>query len=214
VKLASRIAGVDEAGRGPLAGPVFAAAVILDSRRPIRGLADSKLLTPAEREVLMPRICARALAWSVAWADCEEIDSLNILGATHLAMRRALLRLPIAPTRVKVDGDRPPLAVWLGFECPIETVVGGDASVPAISAASILAKVWRDALMRRLDGCYPGFQLAAHKGYATPEHLLALRRHTPSPIHRRSFAPVRVALKRRLRADGLRLKAGRKWHDV
>jgi ribonuclease HII len=208
VKCSQRIAGVDEAGRGPLAGPVFAAAVILDPRRRIRGLADSKQLSPEERESLMPRICARAIAWSVAWADCEEIDALNILGATHLAMRRALLRLPIAPTRVRVDGDRPPIAVHLGFECVIETVIGGDACVPAISAASILAKVWRDALMRRLDGCYPGFELASHKGYATPQHLLALRRHTPSPIHRRSFAPVRKALERRLRAEGRRLKAG------
>jgi ribonuclease HII len=195
-----RIAGVDEAGRGPLAGPVFAAAVILDWRRPIRGLADSKQLTREEREALAPRICARAVAWSVAWADCEEIDALNILGATHLAMRRALLRLPIAPTRVRVDGDRPPVVVHLGFECPVETIIGGDASVPAISAASILAKVWRDALMRRLDGCYPGFELAAHKGYATPDHLLALRKRVPSPIHRRSFEPVRRAFARRRRA--------------
>lgn len=197
MKFAQRVAGVDEAGRGPLAGPVFAAAVILDARRPIAGLADSKQLTPEQREELRPRICARALAWSVAWADCEEIDALNILGATHLAMRRALLRLPISPTRVRVDGDRPPLAGRLGFDCPIETVVGGDASVPAISAASILAKTWRDALMLQLDGCYPGFAFAAHKGYATPEHLMALRTHVPSPIHRWSFAPVRAAWKRR-----------------
>lgn len=202
-----RIAGVDEAGRGPLAGPVFAAAVILDVRRPIRGLRDSKQLDPEEREALAPRICERALAWSVAWADCEEIDALNILGATHLAMRRALLRLPIAPTRVRIDGDRPPLTGSLGFECPVETVIGGDATVPAISAASILAKVWRDAAMCRLDACYPGFELAAHKGYATPEHLLALRRRVPSPIHRRSFAPVRDAVERWLRAEARRLRS-------
>jgi ribonuclease HII len=190
MKPVARIAGVDEAGRGPLAGPVFAAAVILDARRPIRGLADSKVLTPEEREVLAPRICARALAWSVAWADCEEIDSLNILGATYLAMRRALLRLPVAPTRIRIDGDRAPHVERLGFTCTVQTVVGGDARVPAISAASILAKTWRDALMRRLDACYPGFALAEHKGYATPEHLQALRLRPPSPIHRRSFAPV------------------------
>jgi ribonuclease HII len=191
VKLHRRIAGVDEAGRGPLAGPVFAAAVILDRSRPIRGLADSKQLTPEEREELAPRICARALAWAVAWADCEEIDSLNILGATHLAMRRALLRLPVMPTRIRVDGDRPPCVLHLGFDCVVETIVGGDATVPAISAASILAKTWRDALMRRLDECYPGYAFAAHKGYATPEHLEALRFRPPSPVHRRSFAPVR-----------------------
>jgi ribonuclease HII len=190
MKPVPRIAGVDEAGRGPLAGPVFAAAVILDPRRRIAGLADSKALTPEARDILAPRICARALAWSVAWADCEEIDSLNILGATYLAMRRALLRLPVAPTRIRIDGDRAPHLERLGFECKVQTVVGGDASVPAISAASILAKTWRDALMRRLDLCYPGFALAEHKGYATPEHLQALRLRAPSPIHRMSFAPV------------------------
>lgn len=190
MKPVPRIAGVDEAGRGPLAGPVFAAAVILDPRRRIPGLADSKALTPEEREILAPRICARSLAWSVAWADCEEIDSLNILGATYLAMRRALLRLPVAPTRIRVDGDRAPHLARLGFSCAVQTVVGGDARVPAISAASILAKTWRDALMRRLDTCYPGFALAEHKGYATPEHLQALRLRPPSPIHRMSFAPV------------------------
>jgi ribonuclease HII len=190
MKAVARVAGVDEAGRGPLAGPVFAAAVILDPCRRIRGLADSKELTPEERERLAPRICARAVAWSVAWADCEEIDELNILGATYLAMRRALLRLPVAPTRIRIDGDRAPRMTQLGFACKVETIVGGDARVAAISAASILAKTWRDALMRRLDGCYPGFALAEHKGYATPEHLRALRRLPPSPIHRRSFAPV------------------------
>jgi len=185
------IAGVDEAGRGPLAGPVVAAAVILDPRRRIEGLADSKLLAPETREALAPRIRARAVAWAVAWADCEEIDALNILQATLLAMRRALLALPIAPTHVRVDGDRMPHLADLPLVCSIEAIVGGDRTVASISAASILAKTYRDALMRWLDGCYPGFDFAQHKGYATPAHLEALRLLPPSPVHRRSFAPVR-----------------------
>ncbi len=185
------VAGVDEAGRGPLAGPVVAAAVILDPRRRIHGLADSKLLTPQEREALAPRIRARSIAWAVAWADREEIDALNILQATLLAMRRALLALPIAPNHVQVDGNRTPRLADLPFDCTAEAIVGGDRTVAAISAASILAKTHRDALMRRLDGCYPGFDFAAHKGYATPAHLDALRTLPPSPMHRRSFAPVK-----------------------
>lgn len=190
----ARIAGVDEAGRGPLAGPVVAAAVILDPRRPIDGLADSKLLEPSEREQLAPVIRSRSLAWAVAWSDCDEIDSLNILQATFLAMRRALLRLPIRPTHVQVDGNRAPRLTDLPLACQVETIVGGDATVAAISAASILAKVHRDQLMARLDGCYPGFGFSVHKGYPTPAHLAALRASLPSPIHRRSFAPVREAL--------------------
>ncbi len=185
------IAGVDEAGRGPLAGPVVAAAVILDLRRPIAGLADSKVLAPEEREVLAPRIRARALAWAVAWADHDEIDSLNILQATHLAMRRALLGLPVHPGHVQVDGPSPPCLADLPFRCTVEAIVRGDALVAAISAASILAKTSRDAMMRRLDACYPGFGLAGHKGYGTPAHLEALRGRLPSPIHRRSFAPLK-----------------------
>jgi ribonuclease HII len=187
------IAGVDEAGRGPLAGPVVAAAVILDSRRRIDGLADSKLLTPEAREALAPRIRARAIAWAVAWADREEIDALNILQATLLAMRRALLALPVAPTHVRIDGDCAPHIGDLPLTCTVEAIIGGDRTVAAISAASILAKTYRDALMRRLDGCYPGFDFAQHKGYATRAHLTALRLLPPSPVHRRSFSPVKCA---------------------
>ncbi len=187
----SRIAGVDEAGRGPLAGPVVAAAVILNPRRRIRGLADSKTLPPEERERLAGLIRARALAWAVAWADRDEIDSLNILEATLLAMRRALLALPVCPTHVKVDGNRCPCLGDLGLGCTFEAIVDGDVSVAAISAASILAKTCRDAMMCSLDACYPGFELARHKGYATQAHLKTLRRRRPSPLHRRSFSPMR-----------------------
>jgi ribonuclease HII len=187
----TRVAGVDEAGRGPLAGPVVAAAVILDPRRRIRGLADSKVLSPAERSRLAPIIRARALAFGIGWADRDEIDTLNIFQATMLAMRRALLALPIAPTHVRVDGNRCPCITDLPFGCTLEAIVAGDARVAAISAASILAKTWRDAMMQALDGCYPGFELAAHKGYGTPAHLQALRARPPSPLHRRSFSPVR-----------------------
>ena len=189
-----RIAGVDEAGRGPLAGPVVAAAVILNARRPIAGLADSKTLPPEERQRLAGLIRVRALAWGVGWSDTEEIDSLNILQATLLAMRRALLCLPLAPTHVQVDGDRPPQLADLLCGCTVEAVVRGDATVEVISAASILAKVCRDGLMERMDAHYPGFDLAAHKGYATPGHLAALKVHAPTPLHRRSFEPVREAL--------------------
>jgi ribonuclease HII len=186
-----RIAGVDEAGRGPLAGPVVAAAVILDPRRRIRGLADSKILPPEERTRLAGLIRIRALAWSIAWADREEIDALNILEATLLAMRRALIALPVCPTHVKIDGNRCPCFEDLGLGCTFEAIVDGDASVAAISAASILAKTYRDAMMQTLDACYPGFELARHKGYATRAHLKSLRRHAPSPLHRRSFSPMR-----------------------
>jgi len=191
---ARRIAGVDEAGRGPLAGPVVAAAVILDPRRRIRGLADSKQLSPAQRERLAPIIRARALACGVGWADRDEIDALNIFQATLLAMRRALLALPVAPTHVRVDGNRCPCLTDLPLRCTLEAIVAGDARVAAISAASILAKTYRDAMMRTLDACYPGFELAAHKGYGTPAHLTALRRQAPSPLHRRSFSPVRCCV--------------------
>jgi ribonuclease HII len=187
----TRVAGIDEAGRGPLAGPVVAAAVILDRRRRIRGLADSKVLTPAQRSRLAPIIRARALAFGIGWADRDEIDTLNIFQATMLAMRRALLALPIAPTHVRVDGNRCPCITDLPFGCTLEAIVAGDARVAAISAASILAKTWRDALMQALDTCYPGFELATHKGYCTPAHLAALRVRAPSPLHRRSFSPVR-----------------------
>lgn len=188
------MAGVDEAGRGPLAGPVVAAAVILHPRRRIDGLADSKTLSAQERARLAPLIRTRALAWAVAWADRDEIDALNILGATFLAMRRALLRLPVCPTHVAVDGNQLPRLDDLALGCTAEAIVEGDARIPAISAASILAKTHRDAMMEALDPCYPGFELAAHKGYGTPAHLQALRLREPSPQHRRSFSPVKVAL--------------------
>ncbi len=190
----SRVAGVDEAGRGPLAGPVVAAAVILDRRRRIRGLADSKVLSAAERARLAPIIRGRALAFGIGWADRDEIDSLNIFQATMLAMRRALLALPVAPTHVRIDGNRCPDLRDLPFGCTFEAIVGGDARVAAISAASILAKTCRDAMMQALDACYPGFELAIHKGYCTPAHLDALRDRVPSPLHRRSFSPVRCSL--------------------
>ncbi len=187
-------AGVDEAGRGPLAGPVVAAAVILDPRHPIEGLADSKKLSERARERLAPLIRERALAWSVALAEREEIDALNILQATLLAMSRAVLCLGVRPARVQVDGNRAPRLD--DPDCCIETIVRGDATVPAISAASILAKVHRDALMRALDASHPGYGFAVHKGYGTAAHLGALRRLGPSPQHRLSFAPVRAALER------------------
>jgi len=190
----ARVAGVDEAGRGPLAGPVVAAAVILDRRRRIRGLADSKVLTPEERARLAPIIRSRALAFGIGWADRDEIDCLNIFQATMLAMRRALLALPVAPTHVRIDGNRCPCLSDLPFDCTFEAIVGGDARVSAISAASILAKTCRDAMMQALDTCYPGYELAIHKGYGTPAHLIALRGRAPSPLHRRSFSPVRCSL--------------------
>jgi len=185
-------AGVDEAGRGPLAGPVVAAAVILDPCRPITGLADSKKLTPVQRAELDAEIRACALAWCVASATVEEIDHLNILGATMLAMTRAVEGLSRRPERVLVDGNRLP-----DLPCPGQAVVGGDARVPAISAASILAKVARDREMERLDRRHPGYGFARHKGYPTREHLAALERLGPCPAHRRSFAPVRRRLERR-----------------
>ena len=185
------VAGVDEAGRGPLAGPVVAAAVILDPRRPIDGLADSKVLTAARREVLEAEILASALCCSVALASVEEIDGLNILQATMLAMRRAVMGLRLKPARVLVDGNRLPVLDVLA-----EAIVGGDATEQAISAASILAKVHRDRMCVELDRQYPQYGFAAHKGYGTPEHLLALKVHGACRVHRRSFAPVALVLGR------------------
>ncbi|HTU64869.1 MAG TPA: ribonuclease HII [Steroidobacteraceae bacterium] len=193
LKIRLRVAGVDEAGRGPLAGPVVAAAVILNPARPIRGLADSKTLEADERERLARLIRERALTFAIAWADAEEIDSINILQATMLAMRRALLGLAVPPQRVVVDGNRCPCPDGLGFECHFKAVIKGDATVPSISAASILAKTTRDALMCHLDTKYPGFSLSGHKGYGTPTHVAALNALGPSPLHRRSFSPVRVS---------------------
>ena len=186
---AQRVAGVDEAGRGPLAGPVMAAAVILDPRRPIAGLADSKTLSPRRRETLAEQIRAEALAWAVAGATVEEIDALNILRATLLAMQRAVQALVPAPQRVLVDGDRCP-----ALACPARAVIKGDQKISAISAASILAKVERDRLMLALDARYPGYGFASHKGYPTAAHIEALRRLGVTPVHRRSFAPVRDRL--------------------
>ena len=183
-------AGVDEAGRGPLAGPVVAAAVILEPSRPVAGLADSKVLSPARREVLATTIRSQSLAWGLGWADAAEIDTLNILQATMLAMRRALAALAVSPQHVIIDGNRCPDLSGLAFKCTVEAVVKGDALVPSVSAASILAKVARDEHMRVLDGRYPGYGLADHKGYPTAAHIAALRRLGPSPVHRRSFAPV------------------------
>jgi len=184
-------AGVDEAGRGPLAGPVVAAAVILDMSRPIKGLRDSKQLPPAVRERLACAIRARAAAWAVGWVDAAEIDVLNILQASLLAMRRALLGLAVAPVRVCVDGNCCPDRAMLGLGCAIEAVVRGDETMQEISAASILAKVARDAYMTRAAGLYPGYGFERHKGYATGDHLENLARIGPSRLHRQSFAPVR-----------------------
>ena len=189
---ALRVAGVDEAGRGPLAGPVVAAAVILDASRPIAGLRDSKQLSPVQREKLAQEIRARALGWAVAWADHQEIDRLNILQASLLAMARAVAALSPMPLHVLVDGNRCPQVPQ-----PVTAIVKGDSSVPSISAASILAKVERDAAMLRLDLLYPGYGFAVHKGYPTAAHLAALDQHGVSPVHRRSFGPVRRCLEKR-----------------
>jgi ribonuclease HII len=185
------MAGVDEAGRGPLAGPVVAAAVILDPLRPIVGLRDSKQLTAGTRERLAGEIRARALAFAIGWSDAGEIDALNILQASLLAMRRALQGLAIAPGHVCIDGNRCPSSAMLGFSCRFEAVVGGDATVGEISAASILAKVSRDQWMTRVAASYPDYGFEQHKGYPTPDHLRRLARLGPCRLHRLSFAPVR-----------------------
>jgi ribonuclease HII len=184
------IAGVDEAGRGPLAGPVVAAAVILDELNPIVGLADSKKLTAARREKLYDEIRAKALCCSIAEASVEEIDRLNILQATLLAMRRAVEGLRLKPAKVLVDGNRLPVLDVLA-----EAIVKGDATVPAISAASILAKVHRDRWCAEYDREFPQYGFAAHKGYGTAEHLAALRAHGACPQHRKTFAPVTEVLR-------------------
>lgn len=189
-QLAGRnVAGVDEVGRGPLAGPVCAAAVILHPDRPIRGLRDSKLLTAEAREELAELVRTRALAWAVAWADHEEIDRINILQASLLAMARAVAALSVEPHEVQVDGNQiPPVRL------PVTAIIGGDSKVKAIGAASILAKVERDAAMVRLHALYPQYGFDEHKGYSTPQHLDALQRHGACAIHRRSFAPVQRCL--------------------
>lgn len=186
------VAGVDEAGRGPLAGPVVAAAVILDDQQPIHGLNDSKKLTPATRERLFDEIRAKALCLCIAEASVEEIDQINILQATMLAMRRAVEGLRLKPAQVLVDGNRLPV-----LKVPAEAIVKGDAKVTAIAAASILAKVHRDRLCQQLHERYPVYGFDGHKGYGTAEHLAALAMHGACPEHRRSFAPVRESLEPR-----------------
>lgn len=185
------MAGVDEAGRGPLAGPVVAAAVILDDLNPIKGLADSKKLTPARRDKLYDEIRAKALCCSIAQASVEEIDEINILQATLLAMRRAVEGLRLKPAKVLVDGNQLPRLDVLA-----EAIVKGDATVPAISAASILAKVTRDRWCAELDAQYPQYGFAGHKGYGTAEHLAALQKHGACPEHRKTFSPVTQVLAR------------------
>lgn len=182
------VAGVDEVGRGPLCGAVVTAAVILDPNRPILGLNDSKKLTEARREKLYDEIIEKALSWHIARAEVEEIDELNILHATMLAMQRAVEGLHITPKMAMIDGNRCPKLTM-----PSEAVVKGDSKVPAIAAASILAKVSRDREMAAFELIYPGYGIGGHKGYPTPVHLEALARLGPTPIHRRSFAPVRQA---------------------
>lgn len=192
-QLTGPVAGVDEAGRGPLAGPVVAAAVILHPDRPVYGLADSKKLAADRREDLADQIRASALGWSVAWADPAEIDALNILAATLLAMRRAILGLAIVPRGVMVDGNRLPDLRIKDRQLHGEAIVGGDAMVPAISAASIIAKTTRDRIMVHMDGLYPAYEFARHKGYGTEIHRARLAEYGPCQQHRRSFAPLRLA---------------------
>lgn len=187
-----RPCGVDEAGRGPLAGPVYAAAVILDPQRPIAGLADSKKLSEKKRERLAVEIREKALAWAIAAASVEEIDRINILQATLLAMQRAVAGLSRPPAEILVDGNRLP-----AFDIPARAIVGGDATVAEISAASILAKTARDAEMLRLHALAPQYGLDRHKGYGTAAHMAALRLHGAADFHRRSFAPVREVLETR-----------------
>lgn len=184
------ICGVDEAGRGPLVGAVYTAAVILDPARPIAGLADSKVLSEAKREALAEEIRAKALAWCIARADAAEIDRVNIFQATMLAMVRAVDGLATVPDKVLIDGNKIPKTLRL----PAEAIVKGDAKVAEISAASILAKTARDAEMIALDQLHPQYGFARHKGYPTPEHLAAILEHGVLPEHRRSFAPVRAQL--------------------
>jgi len=192
-ELKGLVAGVDEAGRGPLAGPVVAAAVILRPDDAIEGLADSKRLSAPTRDRLAAEIRRRCLSWAVGWADPAEIDDINILVATMLAMRRAIGNLSIMPDAVRVDGNRLPDLVFGDVVVDGETVIGGDGKVAAISAASIIAKTTRDGIMQFLDRIYPEYEFARHKGYGTAVHLERLRVHGPCRQHRNSFAPVRAA---------------------
>jgi ribonuclease HII len=190
-----KVAGLDEAGRGPLAGPVVAAAVILRPGRPIEGVADSKVLSPEVRSALNVVIRRDALCFGIGWADRAEIDALNILQATFLAMRRALLAMPLTPDHVLVDGNQLPHLGGFGKTLTARAIVGGDAREPAISAASILAKTARDNYMIQMDTLYPAYSFRDHKGYCTPDHQRLLELHGPCPLHRRTFAPVQVLLK-------------------
>lgn len=190
ITLTARCAGVDEVGRGPLAGPVLAAAVILDPRRRVNGIRDSKALTADQRESVAARIREHAICWAIGRAEVEEIDALNILEASLLAMERAVAALSCPPERAYIDGNRLPRRL----PCPAEAIIGGDRLVKAIAAASILAKVARDAEMRALAIDHPYWGFAEHKGYPTAAHLAALAEHGPSPIHRRTFEPVRRCL--------------------
>lgn len=190
IKKATKIVvGIDEAGRGPLAGPVVAGAVILNPKRHIQGLKDSKLLTKEKREALFALIQERAIAWAVGKASVEEIDTLNILQATMLAMQRAVAALSIMPELALIDGNRSPV-----LSCEVETIIQGDAKIPAISAASIVAKVTRDREMVKWDAQFPQYGFAQHKGYATRQHLAALTQHGPTYIHRQSFSPVSLTM--------------------
>lgn len=184
------VAGVDEAGRGPLAGPVVAGAVILDPDHQIDGLADSKVLPEGQREMLADAIRRHAIAWSIAWADSHEIDRLNILQATCLAMRRAILGLRLTPVRVEIDGNRLPNLMFGNRQVEGNAVIGGDSLVPSISAASIIAKVHRDGMMRSFDRLYPDYGFSRHKGYGTEAHRDALSRFGPCPQHRQTFRPI------------------------
>lgn len=192
-ELGDLVAGVDEAGRGPLAGPVVAAAVILDPADEIAGLADSKKLSPRRRARLAAAIRDRALSWGVGWATPSEIDAVNILAATMLAMHRAIGKLAVIPGRVQVDGNRLPNLVFGDTRLEGEAIVGGDGKVAAIGAASIIAKTTRDGIMEFLDRVHPEYDFARHKGYGTKIHLERLRRFGPCAQHRASFAPVRAA---------------------
>ncbi len=183
------VSGVDEAGRGPLAGPVVAAAVILDPARPIAGLADSKLISEKKRQTLFHAIQERSVAWSVAESNVEEIDRLNILQATLLAMQRAVHRLPVVPDCVLIDGNALPV-----LPMPTQAIVRGDRTVPEISAASIVAKVYRDELMRAYSNIYPDFSFQIHKGYGTQKHLAEIEKFGPVAVHRKSFRPVKEIL--------------------
>lgn len=186
------VAGVDEAGRGPLAGPVVAAAVILNPEAPVAGLADSKKLAAKKREALAAKIREHALSWSVAWADAAEIDALNILAATMLAMRRAIIGLSVVPVGVLVDGNRLPGLIFNSTRMAGAAIVGGDNSIAAISAASIIAKTTRDRMMLELDRIYPRYEFARHKGYGTAVHRDRLQEFGPCREHRFTFAPVKA----------------------